>query len=275
MVRDYSLLLVDNKEEICFITINRPKDRNSINTPLMGELEEVLAQTEKTSIRAVVFQGSGANYFIGGADGVEMMQLDPEGAQAFSDRIQKLFIRLEESPLILAAAINGLCFGGGYEFALACDFRIAAETARLGLPEVKVGLIPGGGGTQRLPRLVGLGRATEMILSGRLYGAEEALKLGLVHRVAPPDKLLAETAEFLKPILKNPQYALSQAKRALRATQNTSLPEGLRTEAEEFKKCFMRDYFVNLMCHQLKTGQIQTTADLPDWACKETDKESR
>ncbi len=275
MAKNYSLILVDHQGEVCFVTINRPKDRNSINTSLMEELEDVLSQTEKTSNRAVVFQGAGANYFIGGADGVEMMQLDPPGAAAFSARIQNLFLRMEESPLILVVAINGLCFGGGYEFALACDFRLAAETVRLGLPEVKVGLIPGGGGTQRLPRLVGLGRATEMILSGRLYGAEEALKMGLVHRVTPPDRLLIETADFLKPILKNPQYALSQAKRALRATQNTSLPEGLRTEAEEFKKCFMRDYFVNLMCHQLKTGQLQTTADLPDWACKETDKESR
>ena len=270
-----SLLIVDHQKEICFITINRTKDRNSINTPLMKELEQVLTETEKTAARAVVFQGAGDSHFIGGADGVEMMQLDPEGASAFSSRIQKLFIRMEESPLILVAAIKGLCFGGGYEFALACDFRIAGETARLGLPEVKVGLIPGGGGTQRLPRLVGVGKALEMILSGRLYAAEEALTQGLVHRVVPDDKLLAEAAEFLKPILKNPSYALSQAKRAVRASQKTSLTDGLQAETEEFKKCFTQDYFVDLMCQQLKTGQLQTTAELPDWACKKTGKERR
>lgn len=265
----YSLLIVDHQKEICFITINRVEDRNSINTPLMEELEGALTEAEKTSARAVIFKGAGDSHFIGGADGIEMMQLDPEGAAVFSARIQRLFNRMEESPLILVAAINGLCFGGGYEFALACDFRIAAETARLGLPEVKVGIIPGGGGTQRLPRLVGVGKAMEMILSGRLYAAEEALKQGLVHRVVPNAKLLAEAADFLKPILKNPQYALSQAKRSVRASQNTSLTEGLRAETEEFQKCFTQDYFVDLMCQQLKTGQLQTTVDLPDWVCKE------
>lgn len=270
-----SLLIVDHQKEICIITINREKDRNSINTPLMEELEGALTATEKASARAVIFRGAGDTHFIGGADGIEMMQLDPEGAAAFSTRIQKLFTRMEESPLILVAAINGLCFGGGYEFALACDFRIATETARLGLPEVKVGLIPGGGGTQRLPRLVGVGKAMEMILGGRLYTAEEALKLGLVHRVVPADKLLAEIAVFLKPILRNPQYTLSQAKRAVNASQNTSLTEGLRAETEEFKKCFTQNYFVDLMCQQLKTGQLQTSAELPDWAGKKTGQERR
>jgi enoyl-CoA hydratase len=270
-----SLLIVDHQKEICFITINRAEDRNSINTPLMEELEQALTEIEKTAVRAVVFQGAGDTHFIGGADGVEMMQLDPEGASAFSARIQKLFIRMEESPLILVAAINGLCFGGGYEFALACDFRVASETARLGLPEVKVGLIPGGGGTQRLPRLVGVGKAMEMILSGRLYKAEEALRQGLIHRVVPGDKLFAESAEFLKPILKNPRYALIQAKRAVRASQDHSLAEGLRIETEEFQKCFTQDYFVDLMCQQLKTGQLQTSSELPDWACNKTGKERR
>lgn len=238
-------------------------------------MEQALTEIEKTAARAVVFQGAGDTHFIGGADGVEMMLLDPDGASAFSARIQRLFNRMEESPLILVAAINGLCFGGGYEFALACDFRIAGETARLGLPEVKVGLIPGGGGTQRLPRLVGVGKAMEMILSGRLYKAEEALKQGLIHRVVPDDKLLAESAELLKPILKNPRYALIQAKRAVRASQDHSLAEGLRIETEEFQKCFTQDYFVDLMCQQLKTGHLQTTAELPDWACKKTGKERR
>ncbi len=275
MPKKYSLILVDYQGEICWITINRVQDRNSINTPLIKELKQALTEIEKTTARAVVFSGAGDTHFIGGADGVEMMLLDPDGASAFSARIQRLFNRMEESPLILVAAINGLCFGGGYEFALACDFRIAGETARLGLPEVKVGLIPGGGGTQRLPRLVGVGKAMEMILSGRLYKAEEALKQGLIHRVVPDDKLLAESAELLKPILKNPRYALIQAKRAVRASQDHSLAEGLRIETEEFQKCFTQDYFVDLMCQQLKTGHLQTTAELPDWACKKTGKERR
>ncbi len=269
MSKKYHLILMDSQEDICWVTINRPEDRNSINTELMKELEEMLSETEETTTKIIVFTGAGDTHFIGGADGIEMMQCHPDGALAFSHRIQKLFNRMEESPLILVAAINGLCFGGGYEFALACDFRIASEDARVGLPEVKVGLIPGGGGTQRLPGVVGVGRALEMILSGRLYKAKEALEVGLVHRVAPPNELLAEAAQFLKPILKNPKYALSLAKRAVRTSQNMKLPDGLRVEREEFMKCFENDYFVNLMCQQIRTGILKTTAKLPDWVYEE------
>jgi enoyl-CoA hydratase/carnithine racemase len=269
MTQGYSLLIVEHRKEICFITINRVKDRNAINTALMEELDRALTETEATSARAVVFSGAGESHFIGGADGIEMMQLDAEGAKVFSQRIQGLFNRMEASPLILASAINGLCFGGGYEFALACDFRIAGESARIGLPEVKVGLIPGGGGTQRLPQVVGLGRALEMILSGRLYKAEEALTMGLIHHLAPADHLLAETAQFLGPILKNPPYALSQAKRTLRSSQGRAFSEGLRIESEEFQKCFNQTFFKELMRHQIKTGQLTTTSKLPDWVYEE------
>ena len=186
MGKKYSGILLDNRGDICWVTIHRPGDRNSIDTALMKELGDLLREIENTHARAIIFTGAGDEYFIGGADGIEMMQCRPKGARAFSARIQKLFNRLEDSPLILVAAINGLCFGGGFEFALACDLRVASEEARIGLPEVKVGIIPGGGGTQRLPRLVGMGRAMEMILSGKLYKGKEAFEMGLVHSVAPP-----------------------------------------------------------------------------------------
>ncbi|MCP4687316.1 MAG: enoyl-CoA hydratase/isomerase family protein, partial [Desulfobacterales bacterium] len=181
MDKAFRHLLVEERGEVCWVTINRPGDRNSLNSQLMDELIRMIGRIEKTSARAIVFTGAGETYFIGGADGMEMMQCHPEQARAFSNRIQGLFNRMEASPLILAAAINGLCFGGGYEFAMACDLRVAGEKARIGLPEVKVGLIPGGGGTQRLPRLIGFGRAMEMILSGRLYKGKEAARIGLVH----------------------------------------------------------------------------------------------
>jgi enoyl-CoA hydratase len=264
-----ALLQVECREEICWLTVNRVEDRNAINTPLMEELDGALTEAETAQSRAVVITGAGDTYFVGGADGVEMMQCDPEQAAAFSIRIQNLFNRMEQSPLLLVAAINGLCFGGGYELALACDFRIAGEGARIGLPEVKVGLIPGGGGTQRLPRVVGMGRALEMILSGRLYTAKQALELNLIHSVAPADQLLAETAKFLEPILKNPAYALAQAKRAVRASQDRPLSEGLRVETEEFRKCFDHPYFVKLMCQQIKSGILSTTASLPERFCQE------
>ena len=181
---DYSLLRIEYRDDLCWVTVNREKDRNSINTALMEELDQALTEAEATPARAVVITGAGDTYFIGGADGIEMMQCDPDEAADFSSRIQNVFNRMETSPLPLVAAINGLCFGGGYELALACDFRIAADRARIGLPEVKVGLIPGGGGTQRLPRVVGMGRALEMILSGRLYSAKEAWEMNLIQRCA-------------------------------------------------------------------------------------------
>jgi enoyl-CoA hydratase len=260
------MLLIEHQGDISRITIDRPGDRNSLNSALMAELDQALTEAEAGSARAVIFSGVGGSHFIGGADGIEMMQCDPEQAGSFSERIQGLFNRMEASPLILTAAINGLCFGGGYEFALACDFRIAGERARIGLPEVKVGLIPGGGGTQRLPHLVGYGRALEMILSGKLYKAEEALSVGLIHKVVPDKELLAETGKFLEPILKNPDYAIRQAKRAIRLGLGRSLPEGLGIETTEFKKCFQQPYFRDLMRQQIKTGQLTTTSSLPDWA---------
>jgi len=272
MSKEYTRLLVDNQGDICRVTINRPGDRNSIDSILMQEIEDLLTEVEKTTSRAMVFSGAGETYFIGGADGVEMMQCDPQRAGAFSARIQQLFNRMEASPLILVAAINGLCFGGGFEFALACDLRLASETARIGLPEVKVGLIPGGGGTQRLPRLVGSGRAMQMILSGNLYSGKDAFDLGLIHQVVPPDRLCAEAIKMLEPIFRNPQHALSLAKRAVRAAQSHPLTEGLKVESEVFSRCFDQGYFLKLMIKQLKQGALKTTAQLPDWVYQEGNK---
>ena len=181
---------------------------------------------------------------------------------------------MEASPLILVAAINGLCFGGGFEFAMACDLRVASEEARMGLPEVKVGIIPGGGGTQRLPRLIGMGRAIEMILSGKLYKGREAWKMGLVHSVVPPNQLLKEAERILEPVFRNPQHALSQAKRAVRASSQKTLTDGLRVESEAFSRCFSHDYFLQLMRKQLKEGSLKTTGKLPKWVLEERKKKS-
>lgn len=265
MSNEYTRLLVDNPGDICRATINRPGDRNSIDTTLMDELEDLLEHIEQTQCRVIVFTGAGDAYFIGGADGVEMMQCGPAEAKAFSVRIQNLFNRMEASSLILVAAINGICLGGGFEFALACDLRVAGEAARIGLPEVKVGIIPGGGGTQRLPALVGTGRAMEMILSGKLYAAKDAHDMGLIHKVVLAHELSSGVDKILEPILRNPQHALSQAKRAVRAAQNQSFADGLQIENDAFSRCFKHGYFVELMRRQLKEGVLQTTVRLPDW----------
>jgi len=261
MDKETKHLIVNEEGEVCWVTINRPNDRNAINSELMGELMTLIEKIEQGSARAMVFTGAGDTYFIGGADGIEMMQCNPEEARAFSSRIQRLFDRMEASPLILVAAINGLCFGGGYEFALACDLRVASEDARIGLPEVKVGLIPGGGGTQRLPRLVGYGLAMEMVLSGRLHKGTDAARMGLVNLAVKPDDLRAGVQRLLKPILRQPQYALSLAKRAVHASRSEPLEEGLKTESEQFSHCFDHSFFPDLMRQQLREGVLETTAD--------------
>ena len=264
MIGPWKHLIVKPEGEVCRVTINRPHDRNAIHSEIMDELIHMLEQMEQTPTRVVVFTGAGDTYFIGGADGIEMMQCNGEEAGNFSSRIQGLFLRMEASPLILVAAINGLCFGGGYEFALACDLRVATEDARIGLPEVKVGLIPGGGGTQRLPRLVGFGRAMEMILSGRLYKGVKAAEMGLVNLAVKPDGLAAGVDQLLKPILRQPQYALSLAKQAVHASRSGSLEQGLKAESKQFSRCFDHHFFPDLMVKQLKEGTLETTADISD-----------
>ena len=262
MKSKYPNLLIEDDGQVCWAVIDRQADRNSINSQLMAQIGSLLRDLEGSAARAVVFSGAGSTHFMGGADGMEMMQLDRQGAREFSRRFQGLLDRLEASPLLTVAAINGLCFGGGFEFALACDLRVAGANSRIGLPEVKVGLIPGGGGTQRLPRLVGQGLAMEMILSGKLYGGEQAAKLGLVHRVAQDQNLRQRVQDLLGPIFRNPQYALSLAKQAVKASQSATLAEGLVNEAELFSRCLDHDFFRQLMVEQLRLGTLTTTEDV-------------
>jgi len=259
MSNDFLHLIIHQIEDVSWVQINRPGDRNSLNSELIAELIRLIESTEGTSIRAIVFRGMGETYFIGGADGVEMHLFSPPEARAFSISIQNLFNRMEASPLLMVAAINGLCFGGGYEFALACDFRVASKRARIGLPEVKVGIIPGGGGTQRLSRLVGMGKALKIILSGHLYSGEEALELGLVHYLVEDQELEKKTVEILRKIFAIPQHALSSAKKAIYASQYLPFDQGLKVETEEFGKCFTYDIFSKLIKEQLKDGRLKTT----------------
>jgi enoyl-CoA hydratase len=269
MAKKYENLIVENKGEILLVTINRPGDRNSINDQLMNEVEAVLKDAEKEKARAIIFTGGGDTYFIGGADGTVMMQCTPDEVGAFSLKFHALLNKMEQSPLITVAAINGLCFGGGYEFALACDLRIASPEARVGLLEVRVGLIPGGGGTQRLPRLVGVGKAMDMILTGRGYKGEEALKEGLVTAVVPAATLVADAEKYVREnLFRNPQYALVLAKRAVNASRSGSFADGLKEENKQFRKCLEHDYFVKLMCKQIKEGILKTTTKLPEWVYK-------
>lgn len=254
-------LMVREEHDACWVSINRPGDRNALDSQTMDALMGQLEAAEQAGSRAIVYQGSGESHFIGGADGVEMYELDPEGARAFSSRIQELFNTMERSPLLLLAAIDGLCFGGGLEFALACDLRVATDRARLGLPEVKLGIIPGGGGTQRLPRVVGFGRAVEMVLGGRLSTADEALKVGLVHAVVPPSELVPWVQDRVCRAAVLPAFAFAAAKRALYAARSLPLDEGLEVEADAFAGCFAESYFADRVREQLRDGRLVTTRD--------------
>jgi enoyl-CoA hydratase/carnithine racemase len=269
MAAKYENLIVEDKGDIWIATIHRPGDRNSINGALMDDVDALLVDAEKAKVRAIIYTGGDETYFIGGADGTIMMQCKPDEVGAFSLKFHGLLNRMEDSPLINVAAINGLCFGGGYEFALACDLRIASPKARVGLLEVRVGLIPGGGGTQRLPRLVGVGKAMEMILTGNGYKGEEALKEGLVTTIVPHETLMADAEKYVREnLFRNPQYALVLGKRAVNASRNGSLADGLKEENKQFKKCLEHDYFVKLMCKQIKEGILKTTTKLPEWVYK-------
>jgi enoyl-CoA hydratase len=252
-------LAVRQENGVSWVTIDRVEDRNSLDSETIDELRCQLESAEEADVRVVVYRGAGSTHFIGGADGVEMCEKTPREARRFSRRIQQLFSRMESSPMFLIAAIDGLCFGGGLEFALACDLRLATETARLGLPEVRLGIIPGGGGTQRLPRVAGFGRAAEMILGGRLYAADDALRIGLVSAVVPARDLEDRAAEAARRTAEIPAHAFAAAKRALHASRELPLRRGLAVESARFASCFAEPYFADRVREQLADGRLKTT----------------
>ncbi len=220
---------------IALLTINRPEKLNALNAALLGELEEAFERVAReAAIRGLIVTGAGEKAFVAGADVAELSGLAPGEAQAFSLRGQRVFRRLETMGKPSVAAINGHGLGGGLELALACTLRVASPEARLGLPEVRLGMIPGYGGTQRLARLVGRGRALEMLLTGEPVDAAEAHRIGLVNRVAPRAELLAAARELLAKILAGAPRAVALAMETVDAGLNTGLEEGLRLEAAAF-----------------------------------------
>lgn len=214
------------------LTFDRPEALNAVNDAVLDDLEAALARLESdTEGRAVVLTGAG-RAFVGGGDIAHMAALTPDEGERFVYRGQRLLRRLDRLPLVTIAAINGFALGGGLEIALACDLRLAAESAELGLPEVSVGLIPGWGGTQRLVRLVGRGIAKDLVLTGRRLSAAEALEVGLVNRVAPAAGLLDACREIAAAVGRNSFLAVRQAKKAIDEGADLSLDQGLVVEAE-------------------------------------------
>ncbi|MBS7616707.1 enoyl-CoA hydratase [Candidatus Bathyarchaeota archaeon] len=232
MSKAYETVKVEREESVLWIILNRPHRLNSFNDVLMEELADALDTAEKDpSVRCVVITGDGDRAFSAGADVTMFPKATPVKAEEFSRMGQKVFGKIEEMSKPVIAAINGFALGGGLELALACDFRIAAEHAELGSPEINLGLIPGWGGTQRLVRIVGLARAKEMVMLGTRFKAEEALKIGLVHKVVHFEKLRDEVRELAKKLSEGPPVALKYAKYALNFGTQVPLDAGLRIES--------------------------------------------
>jgi enoyl-CoA hydratase len=228
-------LKIQKKDGTATVELYRPQKKNSLNTEMRHELEVCLKEiANDRGLRAVVLTG-GEEIFCAGADISEIEGTSSaEQAYQHAREFQILFDQLENLPQPTVAAVSGYALGGGCELALACDFRIASETARFGLPEIKIGAFPGGGGTQRLPRAIGAAKAKEMILLGDPINAEQALAAGLVLKVVPKDKLLEEAQSFAARLAALPRLALQASKMLINKSQEIDLATGLEFEARTF-----------------------------------------
>ena len=237
-VHMYGNLKLAFDEGVALVTLNRPKALNALTRGLVMELNEVLDEIqERPSVRAVVLTGAGNKAFAAGADIGEMAELSPAAATRFAEYGQRVFARLESFHVPVIAAVNGFALGGGCELAMACDIILASETAVFGQPEVRLGVIPGFGGTQRLTRLVGRQRAREITYTGRRVKAAEAERIGLAARVVEGDVVDA-AKELAGKIAANGPRAVSLAKRAINTGAETDLTSAMALEAQLFGLCF-------------------------------------
>lgn len=218
-------------------TLNRPEVRNAIGRAMAGELIGLLARTvEDRELRAVVITGAGGEAFCAGADLKERAQMSEAEVRAFLAGLRDALRALERSDKVFIAAVNGAALGGGTELALACDLRVAVPDASFGLTEVTLGIIPGGGGTQRLPRLIGPGRAKDVILTGRRIGAEEAYRLGMVNRLVETRSAVEEGLELARTIAKNAPIAVAAAKHAVDEGTGLAMDEALALEHRYYER---------------------------------------
>ncbi len=240
----YNNLIVNSEQHISTITINRPKKLNALNQETINELHEAFkAADADENIKVIIVTGSGEKAFVAGADISEFADYSVEEGMHLAANGQKLlfdFVENLSTPVI--AAVNGFALGGGLELAMACHFRVASDNARMGLPEVSLGVIPGYGGTQRLTQLVGKGRAMEMIMTAGMIDANKALSYGLVNHVVPQDQLLELCETLAAKIIKNSSVAISASIRAVNANFKEGV-NGYQTEITEFGNCFGTEDF--------------------------------
>ena len=235
---NYETIAVEKHEQVAVLTINRPDKLNALNSQVHTEGVSALEDLRKDeTIRVVIITGAGEKSFIAGADISEFGGQTPVSQRGVFQS-PSLFNALDTFPKPVIAMINGFCLGGGNELAMACDLRTASEKARFGQPEINLGIIPGGGGTQRLTKLIGETKAMELVLTGDMIDAPTALRLGLVNHVFAPEKLEAKTLELAVRIAEKSPIALQMAKEAVKLASRSNLDEGLRREVDLFAICF-------------------------------------
>ena len=235
-------VLYAEKDGIAYVTVNRPKVLNALNLPTWTDLRTAFEYArDSAEVRGIILTGSGDRAFIAGADINALAAFDAFGAAESSRFGQDVLDLIENLGKPVIAAVNGVALGGGCETALACTMRIAVENAKFGQPEVKLGVLPGGGGTQRLPRLVGKGRALQLILSGEMINAQEAYRIGLINEVVPASNLIPRAEAILKQISANAPIAVGLALKAVNRGLEASQSEGLLLEASYFGLCAATD----------------------------------
>ena len=232
---NFENLLVEQKDSIAYVTINRPNVLNALNMATMSELRAVFTQLKDDRVvRVVILTGAGEKSFVAGADIGELQKNNPVEAKEYTHRGQAVLDLIENLGKPVIACINGFALGGGCELAMACTMRLASENAKLGQPEVKLGIIPGYGGSQRLPRLVGKGIAMQLLLTGEMITAHEAQRIGLVNEVVPSGQLIARAEAMAQAIIKNAPLAIQYCLEAVNHGMEMSLQEGLYLEATLF-----------------------------------------
>ena len=229
-------------DQIGILTVDREDALNAMNPAVLKELDQSIKEyISEQDVGVIIITGVGDKAFIAGADIKLMQNLDTKGGLEFGRLGQEVTMTIEDSPKPVLAAVNGFALGGGCEVAMACHVRYASENAKFGQPEVKLGLIPAWGGTQRLPRIVGKGNATELIIGGHMINADEALRIGLVNKVFPQENLMDETVDFAKTILNNGPDCLAESLRCINESAGHSLIDGLNIEVEAFSELFGTD----------------------------------
>lgn len=236
---DFQYVLTEKKGRIGILTVNRPEKLNALNTQVVKEIASAFKELEgDPDIRVIIITGAGDKAFIAGADIAEMKEMTPLQALEFASNGQKALEALEASDKIVIAAINGYALGGGLELSMACDVRIASETAQVGQPEITIGVIPGWAGTQRLTRLVGKTKAKELVLTGKRIKAAEAERIGLITMVVPPDKLMEETTKIADTLSALGSFSLGAAKHVIDHGAEIDFEKAQELERQYFALCF-------------------------------------